>query len=145
MIDKYGDENIQTNLAISLHAPNNELRSKLMKVNKAYSIEQVIEAIKRYIDKTNRRVTIEYLLLDHVNDTNECAIELSELLRGLNVYVNLIPYNETSKIDYKKSSNERVMNFYDILKKHGINVTVRRRFGSEIDAACGQLRAKEVN
>ena len=145
MIDKYGAENIQTNLAISLHAPNNELRSKLMKVNNAYPIEKVIDAISRYIDKTNRRVTIEYLLLNGVNDTSECAIELSELLRGLNVYVNLIPYNETSHIEYKRSSNERVMNFYDVLKKHGINVTVRRRFGSEIDAACGQLRAKEVN
>ena len=98
-----------------------------------------------YIEKTNRRVTIEYILLQGLNDTMECANQLADYLHGLNVYVNLIPYNETSHIEYKRSSNERVMNFYDILKKHGINVTVRRRFGSEIDAACGQLRAKEVN
>lgn len=144
MIKKYANENIQTNLALSLHAPNNELRSKLMKVNKAYNINEVISAISEYIDITNRRVTIEYLLLKDVNDSIECANELSDLLRGLNVYVNLIPYNETSHIEYKRSSNEQVMKFYDTLKKRGINVTVRREFGSNIDAACGQLRASEV-
>ena len=144
-IEKYSNENLQTNLAVSLHAPNNELREKLMPVNKAYKIEDLIDTIKKYIDKTNRRVTIEYLMLNEVNDTPECALELAKLLRGLNVYVNLIPYNETSHIEFKKSSNERVMNFYDLLKKQGINVTVRRRFGSLIDAACGQLRANEVN
>ena len=84
-------------------------------------------------------------MLNEVNDTPECAQELGKLLKGLNVYVNLIPYNETSHIEFKKSSNERVMAFYDLLKKQGINVTVRRRFGSLIDAACGQLRANEVN
>ena len=145
MIDKYGDEDLQTNLAISLHAPNNELRSQIMKVNKAYPIEELIDAIKRYIDKTNRRVTIEYLLLKDVNDTVKCAEELSKLLKGLNVYVNLIPYNETSHIEYKTSPNENVMKFYDTLKKNKINVTVRMKFGDEIDAACGQLRANEVN
>ena len=145
MIEKYSNEDLQTNLAISLHAPNNELRSKIMKVNKAYPIEELIDAIKKYIDKTNRRVTIEYLLLKDVNDTVECANELSKLLKGMNVYVNLIPYNETSHIEYKTSPNENVMKFYDTLKKNKINVTVRMKFGDEIDAACGQLRANEVN
>ena len=145
MIDKYANEDLQTNLAISLHAPNDELRSKLMPVNRAYPLKDLMKAIKSYIDKTNRRVTIEYLLLKDVNDTEECAIELSNLLKGLNVYVNLIPYNETSHIEYKTSPNKNVMKFYDLLKKNKINVTVRMKFGDEIDAACGQLRANEVN
>jgi len=145
MIKKYGEEDLQTNLAISLHAPNDELRTKLMPINRAYPIKDLIKEISDYIDKTNRRVTIEYLLLKDINDTKECAIELSKLLRGLNVYVNLIPYNETSHIEYKTSPKENVMNFYDILKKNKINVTVRKRFGDEIDAACGQLRANEVD
>ena len=143
-IKEYANEQIQTNLAISFHAPNNELRDRIMKINKAYKIEELIDAIKYYIDKTNRRVTIEYVMLRDVNDTLDCANELSDVLRGLNVYVNLIPYNETSHIEYKKSPNEQVMKFYDTLKKRGINVTVRREFGGKIDAACGQLRASEV-
>jgi 23S rRNA (adenine2503-C2)-methyltransferase len=143
-IYEYADEDIQTNLAVSLHAPNDTLRSELMKVNKAYLIKELIKSIKDYIDKTNRRVTIEYIMLSGINDTIECASELIDLLRGLNVYVNLIPYNETSHIEYKKSSNETIMKFYDTLKRGGINVTVRREFGSGIDAACGQLRANEV-
>lgn len=144
MIKKYALEDIQTNLAISLHAPNDELRSKIMKINKAYGIEDLIEAIKEYIDITNRRVTIEYVMLSGVNDSISCSNELANLLKGMNVYVNLIPYNETSHIEYKKSDNETIMSFYDNLKKSGINVTVRREFGGKIDAACGQLRASEV-
>lgn len=143
-IMKYANEDLQTNLAISLHAPNDELRNKIMKVNKAYNITELINAIKYYIEKTNRRVTIEYVMLNMVNDSEDNAIELANLLRGMNVYVNLIPYNETSHIEYKKSSNDRVMKFYDTLKRCGINVTVRREFGGNIDAACGQLRANEV-
>ena len=143
-IKEYAHENIQTNLAISLHAPNNEIRDRIMKINKAYKIEELIDAIKYYIDETNRRVTIEYVMLRDVNDSIECANELSDVLRGLNVYVNLIPYNETSHIEYKKAPNDVVMKFYDTLKKRGINVTVRREFGGKIDAACGQLRASEV-
>ena len=131
-------------LALSLHAPNNVLRNKIMRVNKAYPLDDVLKALKYYIEKTNRRVTIEYLLLDGVNDTIDCAKELAHLIKGLNAYVNLIPYNETSHIEYKKSKNEIVMQFYDTLKKLGINVTVRREFGGSIDAACGQLRASEV-
>ena len=143
-IMKYANEDLQTNLAISLHAPNDELRNKIMKVNKSYNISELINAIKYYIEKTNRRVTIEYVMLNMVNDSEDNAIELANLLRGMNVYVNLIPYNETSHIEYKKSSNDRVMKFYDTLKRCGINVTVRREFGGNIDAACGQLRANEV-
>lgn len=144
MIKKYAHEDLQTNLAISLHAPNDELRSKIMKINKAYRLDDLIDAIKEYIDITNRRVTIEYVMLKGVNDSKKEAEELINLLKGLNIYVNLIPYNETSHIEYKKSSNEDIMAFYDTLKKGGINVTVRREFGGKIDAACGQLRASEV-
>ena len=131
----------QVNLAISLHAPNNELRSSIMAINKAYNIESVMDAVKDYIKKTNRRVTFEYIMLKDVNDTEECAIELCNLLKGLNCYVNLIPYNETSHIEYKKSTQESIMKFYDILKKNSIGVTIRREFGSKVNAACGQLRS----
>lgn len=134
---------LQVNLAISLHAPNDEIRSRLMPINKVYSIDELIRSIADYIKKTNRRVTIEYVMIDNVNDSEELARELAKLIRGLNVYVNLIPYNETSHLSFKKS--KRIMQFYDTLKKEKINVTVRKEFGSNIDAACGQLRAKEVN
>ena len=131
----------QVNLAISLHAPNNEIRNKLMPINKAYDINKLIDTIKIYIDKTHRRVTFEYIMLNGVNDSVENAMELSKLLRGLNCYVNLIPYNETSHIEFKKSSKDRILKFYDCLKKNGIGVTIRREFGSKVKAACGQLRA----
>ena len=135
---------LQINLAISLHASNNELRNKLMNVNKVYNLSQLMTAVKEYIKETNRRVTIEYVMLSMVNDNEENAIELANLLKGMNVYVNLIPYNETSHIEFKKSSKNRVMKFYDTLKKNNINVTIRKEFGSKISAACGQLRSKEV-
>ncbi len=131
----------QVNLAISLHAPNDELRSKIMPVNKAYNIDKLIKAVKEYIYNTNRRVTFEYIMLKNVNDTYECALQLSKLLKGINCYVNLIPYNETTHIEYKKSSKEKIMRFYDILKKNKINVTIRREFGRKVNAACGQLRS----
>ncbi len=131
----------QVNLAISLHAPNNVIRSKIMPINKAYPIEELIKAVKKYIEVTNRRVTFEYIMLDNVNDTKECALELSKLLKGINCYVNIIPYNETSHIKYKKSSYEKIMQFYDTLKKNNINVTIRKEFGSKVRAACGQLRS----
>lgn len=132
----------QVNLAISLHAPNNELRNQLMKINKVYPVEQIISVINEYIKKTNRRVTFEYIMLKNVNDKKEHALELSKLLKGLNCYVNLIPYNETSHIQFKKSNHEQIMEFYDILKKNGIGVTIRKEFGSKVKAACGQLRAE---
>ena len=135
---------LQINLALSLHASNNELRSKIMPINKVYSLHDVLLTIDEYIKHTNRRVTIEYVMLNSVNDNIENAKELISLLKGKNVYVNLIPYNETSHIIYKKSSKDKILSFYDTLKKGGINVTIRKEFGSKISAACGQLRSKEV-
>ena len=132
----------QVNLALSLHGPTNEVRNKIMPINKAYDVDTVIQAIKDYIAKTNRRVTIEYVMLNMVNDKLEDAKALVKLLSGMNVYVNLIPYNETNNIDFTKSSKERIDNFYKYLKDSGINVTVRREFGGKIKAACGQLRSE---
>ena len=141
-IKLFADLESGVNLAISLHAPNNDLRSSLMKINNAYNIEEIIDAVKYYLDKTNRRVTFEYIMLKDVNDTEECAKELSKLLKGINCYVNLIPYNETENIEFKRSSTSQIGKFYDILKKNNINVTIRKEFGSNVSAACGQLRAK---
>lgn len=129
----------QVNLAISLHAPNNELRDTLMPINRAYNLDILFKTLKEYIKKTNRRVTFEYILLDGINDSKECAIELSNLVKGMNAYINLIPYNETSHIEFKRS--ERVMEFYDTLKSQNISVTIRREFGTKVMAACGQLRS----
>jgi 23S rRNA (adenine2503-C2)-methyltransferase len=141
-IKEFMNLDLQVNLAISLHAPNDEIRNKIMPINKVYGIDDLINTLKEYIVKTNRRVTIEYVMLDNVNDSISCARELSKLLKGMNVYVNLIPYNETSHLDFKRS--HRIREFYDCLKKNNLNVTIRKEFGSNIDAACGQLRAKEV-
>ena len=140
-IEKFMNYDKQVNLAISLHAPNDKIRSSIMEINKAYPLSKLMPAIKKYINKTNRRVTFEYIMLKGINDSVDNALELSELLKGMNCYVNLIPYNETSHIEYKKSSKDTIMKFYDTLKKNGINVTVRREFGSKVNAACGQLRA----
>ncbi|MDD2469372.1 MAG: 23S rRNA (adenine(2503)-C(2))-methyltransferase RlmN [Bacilli bacterium] len=140
-IEEFGNQKLQVNLAISLHAPNDEIRSKIMPINKVYKIGYLINSVKDYIKKTNRRVTFEYIMLDGINDSDDCASQLVSLLKGINCYVNLIPYNETNNIQFKKSNNTKIMHFYDILKKNNINVTVRREFGSEVDAACGQLRA----
>ena len=131
----------QVNLAISLHASNDKLRNQLMPISKVYKLEDLISTIKEYINKTNRRVTFEYILLKGINDRYENAIELSKLLKGLNCYVNLIPYNETSHIEYKKSDQNSILKFYDTLKKNNIGVTIRREFGKKVSAACGQLRA----
>ena len=141
-IKEFTNYDKQVNLAISLHAPNDEIRNQIMKINKAYPIKEVIDAVKEYIKKTNRRVTFEYILLSGVNDTEVCALELCHLLRGMNCYVNLIPYNETSHIIYKKSDKDTITKFYDVLKKNNIGVTIRREFGSKVNAACGQLRSK---
>lgn len=140
-IKEFAEYDKQVNLAISLHAPNNKIRDSIMNINKAYKIEEVIEAIKYYISKTNRRVTFEYIMLKGVNDNEDCAQELCKLLKGFNCYVNLIPYNETSHIEYKKSSKDNILKFYDVLKKNNIGVTIRREFGSKVNAACGQLRS----
>lgn len=135
----------QVNLAISLHAPNDELRSKLMPINKVYSLDKLMPAVKYYIEKTNRRVTFEYIMLKDVNDKISHAKELSNLLKGINCYVNLIPYNETNHLEYKRSDKTSILAFYDILKKNNINVTIRREFGGNIKAACGQLKSIKEN
>jgi len=135
---------LQINLAISLHAPNNQLRDEIMPINKAYPLDELILSVKDYIAKTNRRVTIEYVLLHKVNDSVENARELARLLRGMNVYVNLIPYNETNHLEFQKSSKEAIDAFYRTLQSEHINVTVRREFGNKISAACGQLRSKDI-
>ena len=133
----------QVNLAISLHAPNDEIRNKLMPINKVYPINDLINEIKKYIKDTNRRVSFEYILLDGINDSEECANELCDLVQGLNCYINLIPYNETNNLGYKRSKKDTILKFYDIIKKRKINVTIRREFGTNISAACGQLRSKK--
>ena len=140
-IREFANYDKQVNLAISLHAPNNNLRSSIMNINKVYKIEDVMDAVKFYINKTNRRVTFEYIMLKDVNDSVECAEELSKLISGMNAYVNLIPYNETSHIEYKKSEQNAILKFYDVLKKNNVGVTIRREFGSKVKAACGQLRS----
>lgn len=141
-IREFTELNTQVNLALSLHAPNDRLRGMLMPITKAYPIKDVFEALDEYIGATNRRVTIEYIMLEGINDTEKCANELAKLIGNRLMYVNLIPYNETSHIEFKKTKNEQIMKFYDILKKSKINVTVRRKFGGDISAACGQLRAE---
>ena len=140
-IKKFMNEEGQVNLAISLHAPNDELRNKLMPINKAYNIEELMTTIKEYIAKTNRRVTFEYIMLEDINDSEKEAKELVKLLRGINCYVNLIPYNETDNIGFKRTKEWKILKFYDILKSNKINTTVRKEFGGKVDAACGQLRA----
>ena len=102
-----------------------------------------MDALKIYLKKTNRRLTFEYILLKGVNDSIECAEELAKLVKGINCYINLIPYNETNNIDFKRTNTVQIMRFYDILKKNNVSVTIRREFGSKISAACGQLRSKK--
>ena len=133
----------QVNLAISLHAPNDKLRGEIMPIAKAYPLKELINAIKIYLEKTNRRVTFEYIMLAGINDSKENALELVHLLKGINCYVNLIPYNETEALQYKRSNPLTIAKFYDILKKNNITVTIRREFGGTISAACGQLRSKK--
>lgn len=130
----------QVNLAISLHAPNDKIRNNLMPINKAYNINDLIKSIDYYIENTNRRVTIEYILLSGINDSDECAYELANIFRGKLVYVNLIPYNSTSS-EYKRSNKDRINKFYDILVSEKIQVVMRREMGKNIKGACGQLKA----
>jgi 23S rRNA (adenine2503-C2)-methyltransferase len=146
-IYKFADENIQINLAVSLHAPNNELRTKIMKINRAYPLEKLMPAIDYYLEKTNRRITFEYILLSDVNDHKEEAIQLAKLLKNKRhlSYVNLIPYNPVDEHNqYQRSTKEAIVEFYGTLLEHGINCGVRVEQGTDIDAACGQLRSKQI-
>lgn len=143
-IEKFMLEEGQVNLAISLHAPNDEIRKRIMPIANVYDMDSLFDSLKRYLEKTNRRITIEYIMLEGINDSVDNALELAFKLKNLNCYVNLIPYNETENIGYKRTKMAQIMNFYDILKKKNINVTIRREFGSKVDAACGQLRANQI-
>lgn len=140
-IYRYADLSHPCNLAISLHAPNDELRSQLMPINRRYPLSELIKAAEYFSVKANRRVTLEYIMLDGINDLPEHAQQLAELIGERNFYVNIIPYNPTEADKFKKSSHDRIMAFYDVLKKNRVGVTMRREFGSELKAACGQLSA----
>lgn len=146
-IREFANEGVQVNLAVSLHAPNNELRSSIMRINRSFPLEKLFAAIEYYIETTNRRVTFEYIMLNGVNDTPENAQELADLTKKIRKlsYVNLIPYNPVSEYDqYSRSPKERVEAFYDVLKKNGVNCVVRQEHGTDIDAACGQLRSNTM-
>lgn len=143
-IEKFSNDEHQYNLAISLHAPNDELRSKLMPINKAYPLDVLMKSLKDYASNNNRRLTFEYLLLKDINDQEIHARQIKELLSGLNAYINLIPYNEVSEKDFETSSEENALRFYDLLKKNNVAVTLRTKKGDDIDAACGQLRANKL-
>lgn len=146
-IRAFADEQLQVNLAVSLHAPNDELRTSIMKINRAFPIEKLMAAVDYYLEKTNRRVTFEYILLKGVNDRKEEALELAKLLKDKRhlSYVNLIPYNPVEEHNqYDRSEKEAIVGFYEVLLKEGINCGVRVEQGSDIDAACGQLRSKQM-
>lgn len=139
-IKQLADEDLQITLAISLHAPNDNIRKKSMPIANKYSIYEVMEACTYYIGKTGRRITFEYALIKDFNDTRECAEELSFLLKNMLCHVNLIPVNEVKEREYKRAEKKNIERFKDILSKNNIEVTVRREMGSDINAACGQLR-----
>ncbi len=143
-IKKYAEEGIQINLAISLHAPNDAIRNQIMPISRGYPMPRLLEAIKYYEEKAGRRITFEYILLAGLNDSLECADELADLIHENHIfaYVNLIPYNPVKEKPYRRSSKEQIKAFADRLLKRGVNATVRKEFGNDIDAACGQLRAK---
>jgi 23S rRNA (adenine2503-C2)-methyltransferase len=142
-IYQFADEDMQINFAISLHAPNTELRSRLMPINRAYKLDDLMKSVRYYIDKTGRRISFEYGLFGGVNDSVEHAEELASLLKGLKCHVNLIPVNYVPERDYVRTPKDKIFAFEKTLKNRGINVTIRREQGHDIDAACGQLRAKE--
>lgn len=146
-IKEFAENGLQVNLAISLHAPNNEVRTSIMRINRNFPLEKLMLAVDYYLEKTNRRITFEYIMLSHVNDREEHAEQLAALLKDKKklTYVNLIPYNKVSEHDqYSRSSKADVLAFYNILKKHGVNAVIRKEFGTDIDAACGQLRSKQI-
>lgn len=142
-IYQFADEQMQINFAVSLHAPNDELRTKLMPINKAFSLEKLMKAVEYYIEKTGRRVTFEYGLFGGENDSVKHAKELADLIRHLKCHVNLIPVNYVPERNYTRTPRNQIFAFEKALKEEGINVTIRREQGHDIDAACGQLRAKE--
>lgn len=144
-IYKLMEEKLQLTLSISLHAPNDEIRSQTMPVNDRWNIDELLTACKDYIKATNRRISFEYAMINGVNDSDECAKELASKLKGMLCHVNLIPVNSVKERSYRKSSKDRMESFIKILEKSGINATVRRTLGSDINASCGQLRRGEKN
>ena len=143
-IYQFADENVQCTLSISLHSANNETRSSMMPVNNAYNIQELIKACKYYISKTNKRISFEYALAKDNNDNQKSADELINLLKGMLCHINLIPINKIENGKYIKSSNENIIKFRDYLNSKGITATIRRELGSDIEAACGQLRRKNL-
>lgn len=146
-IKEFADNGLQVNLAISLHAPNDELRTSIMRINRSFPLAKLMDAVDFYLEKTNRRITFEYIMLAGVNDRVHHAQELANLLKDKKklAYVNLIPYNPVSEHDqYSRSSKDDVLRFYDTLKKNGVNCVIRKEHGTDIDAACGQLRSKQM-
>ena len=137
------DRRLQLTLSISLHAPNDELRSRIMPINRSYHVDELLSVCRKYAAETSRRISFEYAMLSGVNDSDECAYELASKLKGMLCHVNLIPVNEVAESPFKPSSPQQVERFVEILSKKGINATVRRKLGSDIDASCGQLRLKE--
>ncbi|MBR3948083.1 MAG: 23S rRNA (adenine(2503)-C(2))-methyltransferase RlmN [Clostridia bacterium] len=144
-IYKLMEEKLQLTLSISLHAPNDAIRSQTMPVNDRWNIDELLTACKDYIKATNRRISFEYAMISGVNDSDECAKELASKLKGMLCHVNLIPVNSVKERSYRKSSKDRMESFIKILEKSGINATVRRTLGSDINASCGQLRRGEKN
>lgn len=141
-IRRLADMKLQLTLSISLHAPNDEIRNKTMPVNKRFPIDELLRSCREYVEKTGRRVTFEYAMIDGVNDSIECAAELCSRLKGMLCHVNLIPVNEVEKTGYKKSGRKSLNAFCAYLNSHGIPATIRRTLGSDINASCGQLRGK---
>ena len=144
-IYELADNNLQITLAISLHAPEDELRKTMMQIANKYSISEIMDACRYYIEKTGRRISFEYSLVKGVNDTKECADMLVKLLRGMNCHVNLIPVNPIKERDYEQSEHRAIAEFKNKLEKCGINVTIRREMGRDIDGACGQLRKNYID
>ena len=144
-IDQLAEKKLQLTLSVSLHAPNNEIRSGMMPVNDAYPVEVLMQAVRRYQDTTGRRVSFEYSMVRGVNDSDACARQLANLIRGMGAHVNLIPINPVDGSPYSATDAANVHRFQQKLESLGVNATVRRRLGSEISAACGQLRRDEMN
>lgn len=143
-IERLKKSKYNINLAVSLHAPNNELRDRLMPINRRYPLETLIPALKDFSEATNRRITLEYVMLKNVNDSVECAEQLAELIKGSKCYVNIIRYNPSEGDSFECSDFEQIMRFYDILKKNRISVTMRRKMGVGVNAGCGQLRGDAI-
>ncbi|MCH5198071.1 MAG: 23S rRNA (adenine(2503)-C(2))-methyltransferase RlmN [Oscillospiraceae bacterium] len=139
-IYELAERDLQLTLSVSLHAPNNALRSSMMPINRKWQVDELIKACRDYTKKTSRRISFEYALVNGKNDTVQCARELAGLLKGMLCHINLIPVNEVKETGCKESTPARIQEFSDILTKRGFAVTVRRRLGSDINAACGQLR-----